>query len=36
MLALENKQRKTHELWLVETTLLNIFQSLKADLPRAS
>jgi len=27
MLALENKSRKTRELWLVTTTLLNIFRS---------
>jgi len=27
MLAFENKQRKTHELWLVTTTLLKFFRS---------
>jgi len=34
MLALENKQRKTHELWLVATTLLkNFFEARRLTFP---
>jgi len=33
MLALENKQRKTHELWLFTTTLLKIFEAKRLIFP---
>jgi len=33
MLALENKQRKTHELWLVTTTVLKIFEAKRLTFP---
>jgi len=33
MLALENKQRKTHELWLVTTTLLKFFEAKRLTFP---
>jgi len=33
MLALENKYRKTHELWLVPKTVLNIFEAKRLTFP---
>jgi len=32
-LALENKQRKTHELWLITTVLLKIFEDKRLTFP---